>query len=160
MAELGGAEVGLPAHRLVVLERARAVGPGDREAVVLRGDLDPPGRQVLDRVVGAAVAERQLERLQADRAAQQLVAEADAPDRPAADELAHRLDDVVERRRVAGAVGEEDRVGVGGQQLVRGRGAGVQRRRARRAATRLRTIERLMPVSIAAIRGPVAVAVP
>jgi hypothetical protein len=57
--------------------------------VVLGGDLDAPGLQVLDRVVGAAVAEGQLERLQAHRAAQQLVAEADAPHGLLADELAH-----------------------------------------------------------------------
>src|SRR5215467_10456330 len=33
-----------------------------REAVVLRGDGDPAGAHVLDRMVGAAVAERELER--------------------------------------------------------------------------------------------------
>ena len=40
-----------------------------------------PVAQVLDRVVGAAVAERQLEGLQADGAGEQLVAEADAEHR-------------------------------------------------------------------------------
>ena len=65
MGELGGAEVGLPADRLVALDRALAAAGPDREAVVLGGDLDPPGRQVLDRVVGAAVAEGQLEGLEA-----------------------------------------------------------------------------------------------
>ena len=69
-------------------------------------------------MVGAAVAERQLEGLQADGAAEQLVAEADAPHGLDADELAHRVDDVVQRRRVAGAVGEEDGVGVVGEQLL------------------------------------------
>src|SRR5438045_3742587 len=41
--ELGGAEVGLPAHRLVDVDRPAALGPQHREAVVLRGDLDAPG---------------------------------------------------------------------------------------------------------------------
>ena len=58
VGELGGAEVGLPADRLVGLDPRLAAGPLDREAVVLGGDVDPSRRQVLDRVVGAAVAER------------------------------------------------------------------------------------------------------
>ena len=121
--------------------------------MVLRGDLDPAGLEVLDRVVGAAVAERQLEGLEADRAAEQLVAEADAEHRPRADELAERVDDVVERGRVAGAVGEEDRVGVAGERARPAWRCTGAARPSRRAATRLRTIEPLMPVSIAAIRG-------
>src|SRR3546814_1659572 len=47
------------------------------EAVVLAGDLDPPGLQVLDRVVRAPVAALHLFRPGAERQAQQLVAEAD-----------------------------------------------------------------------------------
>ena len=43
-----------------------------------------------------------------------------------ADELAHRFDDVVERRRVAGAVREEDRVGLARHQVVGARPARVQ----------------------------------
>ena len=115
-----------------------------------------PGGQVLDRVVGAVVAERQLVGLEADRAAEQLVAEADAVHGQLADQLADRVDDVVERRRVAGAVGEEDRVGVvrrGARRRSRCTGAA---RPSRRAARRLRTIESLTPVSIIAIRGPSA----
>ncbi len=116
--ERGGAEVRLPAHRLVAVDRARAAGPEGREAVVLRGDLDAPGLQVRDGMVGAVVAEGQLEGLEADRAAQQLVAEADAPHGLDADELADGLHDVGQRRRVAGAVGQEDRVGILGEQLL------------------------------------------
>src|SRR3954471_18827793 len=56
--QLGGAELGL---------QPRAGLAGDREAVVLGGDGDAPGREVLDWMVGAAVAERELERLQAGR---------------------------------------------------------------------------------------------
>ena len=124
VGELGGAEVGLPAHRLVVVDGARAAGAEHREAVVLAGDLGAPGGQVLDRVVGAVVAEGQLVGLQAHRPAQQLVAEADAVDGQLADELAHGAHDVVQRPGIAGAVGQEDRVGLGGQQRV---GAGVAR---------------------------------
>ena len=40
--ERGGAEVGLPAHRLVGVDRARAARADGGEAVVLRGDLDRP----------------------------------------------------------------------------------------------------------------------
>ena len=50
------------------------------EAVVLRGDLDLAGPQVLDRVVGAAVAELQLVGLAPAGEAEDLVAEADAED--------------------------------------------------------------------------------
>src|SRR3954454_3945233 len=58
----------------------------DGEAVVLGGDRDPTRAQVLDRVVGAAVPERELERLQPDGAREQLVAEADPKNRLAPDE--------------------------------------------------------------------------
>src|SRR4051812_39366977 len=65
--QLRGAEVGLPAHGLVSVDRLLAVGAEDGEAVVLRGDLDTAGLEVLDRVVGAAVAEGELEGLQPHR---------------------------------------------------------------------------------------------
>ena len=54
------------------------------------------------------------------------MAEADAEDRPLADQLADGVDDVAERRRVAGAVGEEDDVGVLGEHLLGAAGAGQQ----------------------------------
>src|SRR3954454_6988780 len=91
--QLRGAEVRLPAHRLVAGDRLLAARAEHGEPVVLRGDLDPPGLEVLDRVVGAAVAERELERLQPDGPAQQLVAEADAERRALADQAAQRRDD-------------------------------------------------------------------
>jgi len=67
----------------------------DREAVVLRGDLDLPGRRVLDRVVRAVMTEGQLVGAPAGREAEDLVAEADTEDRQAPEEVAHRLDQVV-----------------------------------------------------------------
>ena len=83
VGQLGGAEVGLPAHRAVAVDRALAARAEHGEAVVLARDLDAAGLEVLDRVVGAAVAEAQLVGLEADGAAEQLVAEADAEDRHA-----------------------------------------------------------------------------
>ena len=120
VGELGGAEVGAPS---APARRPRSgsppSGPADGEAVVLGGDVDPAGLEVLDRVVGAAVAEGELEGLEPDRPAEELVAEADADDRLLADDAADVVDDVVERRRVAGAVGEEDEVGVAREHLAR-----------------------------------------
>src|SRR4051812_9787411 len=47
--QLRGAEVGLPAHGLVGVDGLLAAGAEDREAVVLRRDLDAAGLEVLDR---------------------------------------------------------------------------------------------------------------
>src|SRR2546423_12931198 len=77
----GLAEVRAPANGLVVCNRAGAVWAHGGEAVVLGGDLHAAGMQVLDRVIGSAMPERQLERLQAHRAAKQLMSQADPPHR-------------------------------------------------------------------------------
>ena len=53
----------------------------DREAVIVRGDLDLAGGHVLHRLVDATVAELQLVGAEAECAAKQLVAEADAEER-------------------------------------------------------------------------------
>ena len=63
---------------------AGSVGGVDGEAVVLRRDLDLAGRLVADRVIGAAVAELELEGLGAERLAEELMAQADPEDRDAA----------------------------------------------------------------------------
>ncbi len=94
--------------------------------MILGGDLNAPGLEILDGMVGAAVSEGKLEGLQADGTAEQLVPEADAPDGLAPDDLAHGVDDVAERGGIAGAVCEEDRVGILGEQLCGGAGAGMQ----------------------------------
>ena len=124
--QLGGPEVGLPAHRLVVFDRLGPARSEHGEAVVLAGDLGPARGQVLDRVVGAVVAEGQLVGLEADRPAEQLVAEADAVYRELADQTPHGLDDVVEGGRVARAVGEKDGVGLVMGQFGGARGAWMQ----------------------------------
>ena len=61
----------------------------DRVVVVLAGDLDPAGRLVAHRVVGAVVAERELVGVGAEREPEDLVAEADAEHRHLADQPAH-----------------------------------------------------------------------
>src|SRR5262249_3381930 len=119
-------EVGLPADRLVGLDPRLASRPLHREAVVLGSDLNPPGSKVLDRGVGAAVTEWQLEGLQAHRPTEQLVAETDAEEWLYSDQLADGLDDVIERAGIAGPVGEEDDVGVLGEDLLGGGVAGQQ----------------------------------
>ena len=78
-----------------------------------------PELQLLHRMVGAAMAELQLERLAADGEAENLVAEADAEHRHARtfDQLAHVVDRVRQRRGIAGAVAQEDAVGLDRQQV-------------------------------------------
>ena len=90
---------------------------GDGEAVVLRGDLDPAVGKAGDRMVRAVVAEGEFERRQAERQAEQLVAEADPEDGHLAEELPDRGDAVADRLGVAGAVREEHAVGPPGEQL-------------------------------------------
>ena len=78
------------------------------EPVILRGDFDPAGFQILDRLVGAAMAEFELEGLSAEGLAQNLVPQANPENRNAVvDQVARRLHGVTERRRVARAVGKK-----------------------------------------------------
>jgi hypothetical protein len=79
-------------------------------------------------MVGAVVAELHLHRLRARGEPEELVAQADSEDRGAgADDLADRLDGVVARLRIPGAVGEEDAVGLQRQRILRRRGRGKHR---------------------------------
>ena len=80
-------------------------GHGDREAVVVAGDLDLPGGQVLDRLIHPAVPEAELVGAQPQRPAQHLAAQADAEHRDAAGEHSpDRVHRVAGRSRVARAV--------------------------------------------------------
>ena len=101
----------------------------DLEAVVLAGDLDLAGLQVLDRVVGAAMAVMHLAGLRAERQRQHLVAEADAEDRQI--EFQHLPDDRhgigAGRRRIARPVGQEHAVGRVAQNLLGARRRGHDR---------------------------------
>ena len=81
-----------------------------------------PVAQVAHRVVAAVVAEGQLVGARRRGAeAEELVAEADAEDRHLAEQRADGVDGVGDGRGVAGAVGEEDAVGLAGQHLGRRR---------------------------------------
>src|SRR6476661_4723126 len=73
VAQLCCPEVGVPADRLIGLDPRLAIRPDHCEAMVLARYVDPPCRQVLHRMVRAAVPEWQLEGLQANRPAEQLV---------------------------------------------------------------------------------------
>lgn len=77
------------------------------EAVVLAGDGDFARGGILNRVVRAVVAELEFESAAAQGLPQNLVPEADAGDGHLAEKLFDVLDDVAERRRVAGAVREK-----------------------------------------------------
>src|SRR5262245_52077781 len=78
---------GAVVERLV--RRGAVLGRRDREAVVLARDEDAAARALEDRVVRAAVAERELERPEPGGAREQLMAETDAEDTRPADEVAH-----------------------------------------------------------------------
>ena len=79
-------------HAYRSAEPAERVGI-DGEVVILAGDLDRVGDQVLDRVIAAVLTERQLDRAGPERQAEQLVTQADPEDR----HLTDQLGDVVER---------------------------------------------------------------
>ena len=144
MGQDGLAEVGLqPLPRL----------PLHGEPVVLGRDGDAARAQVLDRMVAAAVAERELERLQPDGLGEDLVAEADAEHGRAPDQLPHRLD---QGAMAAGSPGpgtrkmpSASRASTSSAGVVQGSSSSVAPR-----GVKLRTIERLMPVSSATMRGP------
>ena len=95
VAQLGGTEVGLPADRFVGFDPQSPVGRGDSEAVVLRGDLDLPCAQILNRVVHAAMAERQLEGFKAQGPAAKLMAKANSEDRLLAEHTADGFDNAI-----------------------------------------------------------------
>ena len=93
-----------------------------REAVVLAGDGDAAGVQVLHRVVGPVMAELHLEGPRTRGQRQDLVAQADAEGGDAGvDQLPGRPDGVVAGLGVTGAVGQEDAVWLQRQHLLRPR---------------------------------------
>src|SRR5699024_383751 len=76
----------------------------DREAVVLAGDLDATGVEILHRLIPTAMAELQLVGRRADRATEKLMPEADAEGRHLIEHALDRLHGVIERRRITRAV--------------------------------------------------------
>lgn len=102
------------------------LGVGDgvdvhREAVVLAGDFHPAGEAVLHGLVAAPVAELELEGASPQGQTHELVPQADAEQGFLAQALPGVVDAVGHRRGVAGAVGQDDAVGIQGQN-VGGRG--------------------------------------
>ena len=94
--------------------------------MVLAGDLHLAGGQVLDRVVGAPVAQVHLAGAGTERPRQNLMTQADAEQRQAAFQqlLDHGHGIAAGRRWIAGAVGEEQAVRRMVENLLRGRGRG------------------------------------
>src|SRR5215468_12570948 len=84
---LAGAVVEVLVRRLPPARRHRRRVDG--EAVVLRGDLDLAGGEILDRMVGAVMTERQLVSPPAGRQTEDLVAQTYAEGRHAPEEPAH-----------------------------------------------------------------------
>ena len=79
----------------------------DAETVILRGDFDLAGQQIFYRMIRTVMAEFQLEGLAAQRQAAELVAQADAEDRHAAQQLANVFDRVGDRLGIARTVREK-----------------------------------------------------
>ena len=82
----------------------------DAEAVILRGDFDFLRAQILHRMIRAMMAEFQFECLAAERQAAELMAEADAENRDAAEEFLDICDGVRDRFGIAGTIREKDAV--------------------------------------------------
>src|SRR3954453_19338953 len=74
----------------------------DGETVILRGDFDAAGLEVLHRLIAAPMAELQLERFAAKRLAQDLVPEANTENwHVRLDEITDGFDGVTQRRWIA-----------------------------------------------------------
>ena len=101
----------------------------DLEAVVLAGDLDLAGLDILHRMVRAAMAVMHLAGLRAERQCEHLVAEADAEDRQIEfQELPDHRDGIgAGRRRIARPVGEKHAVRPVAQDFLGARRGGHDR---------------------------------
>ena len=126
VVEADVADLDAPVAPVVVGRHRGGVHRGvHREAVVVGGDLHPPGGPVEDRLVDAAVAVGQLVGPVPQGPPQELVAQADPEEGDAlVQDPAQQLDLVHRRPGVPGAVGEEDPVGVHGQDVGQGGGLG------------------------------------
>ena len=78
--------------------------------MVLGGDLDPSGGEVLHRLIGSPVTALELEGLGPQSQTEQLMPQADAEYRHLADQPAQQLDGVMNRRGIPGPVAYEDAV--------------------------------------------------
>src|SRR4030095_3026075 len=97
----------------------------DGEAMILGRDLDLARIKLLHRVVGAAVAELQFERLTSDGKPENLMAETDAEGwNIGVHQLAYALGGIGELYRIDPPVAEKDPVGLDREQLARRSGRG------------------------------------
>ncbi len=92
----------------------------DRVPVVLGGDVNEAGLDIANRMVAAAMTELEFVRVAAERAGEDLVAEADAHNRHVADETFGCFDEVVEQLGVARARRHQDAIGLPVEQLSSG----------------------------------------
>src|SRR6266852_9325210 len=88
--------------------------------VVVCGDFNFASVQLLDGMIAAVVSEFELESFAPTRDPGQLVAQTNSKDRLAAHEAADVVHGVGARLGVAGAVGEEDAVGLEGENVFGG----------------------------------------
>src|SRR5467141_318801 len=98
---------------LGLLQARRQGLPRHGEAVVMRGDLDAAGCEILNRMVAAAVTQMHLDGASAEGEGEQLVPKADAEDRqPRGKQLADYGDgEDAGRRRIARTIGEKYSIG-------------------------------------------------
>ena len=89
----------------------------DGEVVILAGDLDRVGLQVLDRMVRSVVTERQLDRAGTERQAKQLVSQADPEHGHAANKLSDCIGGVGHCRGVARTVRQKHTVRIPGEHV-------------------------------------------
>ena len=102
----------------------RVLGQGlsqHHEAVVLRGDLDPPGGEVLNRLINSVMSELELGCPAPDGQTQELVSQTDAEDGLPAQERADGLDGVGNGLGIARTIREHDAVRLQRQDIF-GRG--------------------------------------
>ena len=101
--------------------RGRQAVADDLDLVVLGGHLDEAEFEVLDRMVRAVMPEPEAPRVGAGRATHDLVAEADAQERPAVvDDRAGERDLGFEAGRVAGAGRQDHAIDVAREDVGRG----------------------------------------
>ena len=100
---------------------ARGIGG---ETVILGGDGNFAGLQILYGLVAAAMAKLEFKRRAANGVGEHLMAEADAEDGVFGQQRRDRLVYIAQRRGVAGAVGKEDRIDLVLAHLLGGGGGG------------------------------------
>ena len=105
-------------HRRFEIARKRMRVDG--VSVIVRRDQHVARDQILDRLIAATVTVRELVGARTARERKQLMAETDAEQRLASDQIAQRDDRLVQVGRIAGPRRDEDRVGIAFEQFFFG----------------------------------------